>query len=149
MARSLHFHRGEITGMRVAVSAWNGRISPVFDVARTLMVLDIGGGRILERREIALGAGQVGRIEGLADAGVEVLLCGAISQPFSGLLDARGVKVVPFISGEVEEVVRAYLTGALDCPRFMMPGCRKRTSLGGVNGCGGKGGRRGRMGRPV
>lgn len=129
--------------MKVAISTWNGRISPVFDVARTLLVLEIGEEGIAERREQSLGDGPAGRIERIADAGVQVLLCGAISQPLAGMLAARGVRVVPFISGDVEEVIRAYLAGALDCPRFAMPGCggRRMRLRGGGRGCGRKDGR--------
>lgn len=134
MARILHFHGSESAVMKVAVSTWNGRISPVFDVARTMLVLDVGEAGIAERHEQSLGDGPAGRIERIADAGARVLLCGAISEPLAGMLAARGVRVIPFISGDVEEVIRAYLAGALDCPRFAMPGCRRRRMRGGGGG---------------
>jgi predicted Fe-Mo cluster-binding NifX family protein len=120
--------------MKVSVSTWNGRISPVFDVARTLLVLEVGDAGIVERRELPLGDTQAGRIERITDAGINVLLCGAISVPLSGMLAARGVRVVAFISGDVEEVIQAYLAGALDCPRFAMPGCGRRHMR--MRGCG-------------
>jgi predicted Fe-Mo cluster-binding NifX family protein len=133
----LQIYGSETAVMKVAISTWNGRVSPVFDVARTLLVLEIGEAGIAERREQALDDGPAGRIERIVDAGVKVLLCGAISQPLAGMLAARGVRVVPFISGDVEEVIRAYLAGALGCPRFAMPGCHRRRMRvrGGGQGC--------------
>ena len=120
--------------MRVAISTWNGRVSPLFDVARTLLVLETGAAGIAERREQPLAEGPAPRTQQIADAGVEVLLCGAISQPLADMLAARGVKVVAFISGEVEQVVRAYLAGVLDRGRFAMPGCRRRRGGAGEGG---------------
>jgi predicted Fe-Mo cluster-binding NifX family protein len=134
MARNLHFNDSGTAVMRVAVSTWNGRVSPVFDVARTLLVLDVGDAGIVNRSELPLGDTQAGRIQRIADAGIKVLLCGAISRPLSGMLAARGVKVIDFISGEVEDVIKAYLTGALDCSKFAMPGCGGRRMRG--MGCG-------------
>jgi predicted Fe-Mo cluster-binding NifX family protein len=133
----------ETADMRVAISTWNGRISPVFDVARRLLVLEIGQGGIEQRREQSLGEGAAARIQQIADAGVQVLLCGAISQPIADMLAAQGVRVVPFISGDIDEVIEAYLTGALDFPRFAMPGCRRRRmgARGGGRGWGRKSGR--------
>jgi predicted Fe-Mo cluster-binding NifX family protein len=122
----------DIAGIRVAVSTWNGRISPVFDVSRTLLVLEIGETGIIGRREQPLDGGLSRRVEQVAAIGAHVLLCGAISKPLEGILTARGLRVVPCISGEVEEVIRAYLAGTLDCPRFTMPGClRRRVRAGG------------------
>jgi predicted Fe-Mo cluster-binding NifX family protein len=122
--------------MRVALSTWNGRISPVFDVARTLLILDVGDARLAERHEQALDEGPLARIDRIAAEGVRVLVCGAISRPLAEMLASKGVRVIPFISGNIEEVVRAYLSGKLDCPRFAMPGCRERR--GRARGRGGR-----------
>lgn len=122
--------------MRLAVSTWNGRVSPVFDVARTLLVLDTGAAGAIERREQPLAEGAALQTQQIAGAGVDVLLCGAISRPLADMLAARGVKVVPFISGDVEQVVRAYLAGGFERGRFAMPGCRRRGGGAGRRGHG-------------
>jgi predicted Fe-Mo cluster-binding NifX family protein len=126
--------------MRVAISTWKGRISPVFDVARTLLILEIAEGEIVEKCEQSIGDSPAVRIEKIAEAGVQALLCGAISQSLAEMLAARGVKVVPFISGDVDEVVRAYVDGKLDSPRFAMPGYHRLQgrAKGGGQSCGRK-----------
>jgi predicted Fe-Mo cluster-binding NifX family protein len=40
--------------MKVALATWNGRISPVFDVARQVLLLDVEEGRVVARCEETL-----------------------------------------------------------------------------------------------
>ena len=110
--------------MKVALATWNGRISPVFDVARQVLLVDIDDGRVLARREESLPGTeppvQVGRLIAMAP---HVLICGAISQPMSTLLAAASIRVIPFTAGTVEEVLAAWLAGSLPNPAMSMPGC--------------------------
>ncbi|MBM4043828.1 MAG: dinitrogenase iron-molybdenum cofactor biosynthesis protein [Planctomycetes bacterium] len=118
--------------MRVALAVWNGRVSPVFDVARELMVVEVDGGREVSRlRQEIDGAALPQRAARVAELGVDVLVCGAISRPLAAMLAAEGIAVVPFVRGQVEEVLAAYLAGRLPDPRFLMPGCcGRRRRLG-------------------
>jgi hypothetical protein len=84
------------------------------------------------------------------------------------LVTAYGIRVIPFVAGDLQEVIRAWLGGTLERDAFAMPGCcalRRRQRMHGMNkdgremnrqGCSGKGtgqGRRGqgkgRMGGPL
>jgi hypothetical protein len=40
----LYVMKNGVSIMKVAIIVWNNRISPVFDVARNIIVLDIAGG---------------------------------------------------------------------------------------------------------
>jgi predicted Fe-Mo cluster-binding NifX family protein len=129
--------------MKVAIATWNGRVSPVFDVARQVLMLDIGNGQVAARHEEPLPGtdpqAQAARMTGL---GAEVLLCGAISQPMAAVLAATGIRVIPFIAGTVEDVLAAWMAGSLPNPDLSMPGC-----CGRMRRChGGRGGGRGRRG---
>ena len=110
--------------MKIALPIWNGRISPLFDTARDLLVIEAQDGMEIARSRQALdGSLLPQRAARLAERRVEVLLCGAISRPMAGMLAASGIKVVPFVAGDVEEVVAAYLAGRFQEQRFAMPGC--------------------------
>ena len=125
--------------MRVAIPTWEGRISPVFDVARRLILVDVESGQEVARKEESIDeSGLAARTRRLAGLGVDVLVCGAISGPLAGMLTANGTKVVPWICGDVENVFQAFLRGRLSDPSFLMPGCCGR------RGRGARGGRRGR-----
>jgi predicted Fe-Mo cluster-binding NifX family protein len=131
--------------MLLALTIWDKRISPVCDVARHLLLLTVEGGRVTERREEHLTAADpMQQARRLAEARPDVLICGAISRPLVDLLSAKGVRVLPFVTGTEEEVVEAYLKGALPNPALAMPGCCGQGALGrGWRGQGRRGCRRG------
>ena len=109
--------------MRAALAVWNGRISPVFDVSRQILVLDIEDGNIVAKSEEMLDDDPVRKACTLSRLKVETLLCGAISRPLSGILASYGIRIIPFIAGDSDEVITAYLAGDLPNPKMSMPGC--------------------------
>jgi predicted Fe-Mo cluster-binding NifX family protein len=110
--------------MRVAVPVWQGRVSPVFDVAGRVLLVELDGTAERCRREELLGDDAPDRRAGrLAALGVTQLICCAISRPLELLIVARGIEVIPRVCGEVDDVLRAFCTGELSQERFAMPGC--------------------------
>ena len=138
MARILH----ECSVMRVALPTWDSRVSPVFDVARRLLVVDVDRDTEIGRSKLDLEetrlAARASRVTAL---GVHVLICGAISWPLEAMLASAGVRVIPQTCGPVDDVLRAFLAGQLTSEAFLMPGCcgRRRRFRGGRR----HGGRRG------
>ena len=126
--------------MRVAIPTWEGRVSPVFDVARRLVLVDVESGQEVARKEEPIDeSGLAARTRHLVGLGVDVLVCGAISGPLAGTLTANGTQVIPWICGDVENVFQAFLRGRLSDPSFSMPGCcgrRGRSAGGGRRGRG-------------
>ena len=114
--------------MRVAMAVWNDRISPVFDTASRLVLVDVEGGVERDRRLVEMGGDSfpTQRVRRLTELEVNVLICGAISRPLAEMVSASGVIVIPWVSGPVEGVFRAYLTKRLSDTRWRMPGCRGR-----------------------
>lgn len=111
--------------MKIAVPFWEGKVSPVLDTSTRLLVVDFEGQSEVTRYEVLLSEADLGlRCERIKRSGVEVLICGAVSRDFHRRLEAAQVGVVPWISGQVEEVISAYLDHTLNCKRFLMPGCR-------------------------
>ena len=127
--------------MRIAIPIWQSRVSPVFDVAGRLLLVDIVDGRETARLEETMAETLLpSKVRRLKDLGVTVLVCGAISRPLAMLVGQIGITVIPWIAGHVDEVLRSYIQDGLPDPRFLMPGCRCRR--------GGRGRRR-RGGWPV
>ena len=110
--------------MKVAIPHWQGRISPVFDVAANVLVVEIADGVEQARQEVAFDAEdpQV-RAQRLAQTGADVLVCGAISWPLEMALSAAGIDVIPQTCGDVEQVLAAFVLGQLQQNAFLMPGC--------------------------
>lgn len=122
--------------MKVALAVWNGRISPVFDVSRQLLVIDVEDGRVVNRITVHFSSDHpMHKVRRLVEMKVEMLLCGAVSSPLAATLDANGIGRLDFVSGDVESVISAYLEGQLPSPEMSMPGCfagrrRRRAKFG-------------------
>ncbi len=128
--------------MLLALTVWNGRISPVCDVAKSLLLLNVAAGKVINRREERLNAEntmQQARV--IAELNPDVLVCGAISNSLAALLSAKKIRILPFVMGTEDEIVSAFLNGLLPSPNLTMPGCRGRGF--GNRGCRGRGRRRG------
>ncbi|MBN2474718.1 MAG: NifB/NifX family molybdenum-iron cluster-binding protein [Pirellulales bacterium] len=120
--------------MRAAIPIADGRISPVFDAARHLLLADIENGREVWRTEQTLEQPELGpRARRIAEFGADVLICGAISRPLEMMLLSAGVEVIPQTCGPVEDVLKAFISGRLTEQAFVMPGCcgrRRRSRVG-------------------
>lgn len=113
--------------MIVAISVWNQRIAPVFDVSRmALLCLTQHGRMIQEYREGLPSADPVGKIHKLLSLKTDVLICGAISRNILELAEMHGIATFPFTTGGVEEVKTAYLQDRLAESGFARPGCCRR-----------------------
>jgi len=110
--------------MRIAIPTWRGRVSPVFDVAKNLLLVDAQNGREIRREEATVGPSDlVARAKRVAELGTELLICGAISWPLEAMLSSAGVRVIPHTCGPVEDVLRVFLSGQLTERALLMPGC--------------------------
>lgn len=110
--------------MKAALTVWEGRISPVFDVSREAVILTIEHGSVAARCSKTIDTPTATlKIDRLVELGVETLICGAISEPLHRELTARGVRVFGFVAGEIDEVLKAWLAGRLSGPSLSMPGC--------------------------
>jgi predicted Fe-Mo cluster-binding NifX family protein len=96
--------------MKIAMAHWQGRVSPVFDVADHLLLITVENGREILREERRLSARQpFERAQKLAEAQVDVLLCGAVSRPLEKALVGAGIQVIAFLGGGVEGILAAFL----------------------------------------
>ena len=92
--------------MNVAITIWNGRVSPVFDTARDLLVTDANESHALEGQWVDIATlTPLERIERLRRLRVDTLICGALSQPLAAMLAEAGIRTIPFVAGEAEAVL--------------------------------------------
>jgi len=116
--------------VRLAISHHEGRVSPVFDVAGNVLLIDIENKREVRREERSLDrTDRPSRAAEFLRLGANVLICGAISASLEDILVFSGVRVIGFRCGPVDELVAAFLNGEVAKPEFYMPGCggwRKR-----------------------
>ncbi len=113
--------------MKTALTVWANRISPVFDAASMLLIVEIRDSKIESRQFASFDPDRPSNLaERLAQLHVTTLICGAISQRPAMLLEAGGVRLIPFITGRVEKVLKTYAQAMPITPAFLMPGCQCR-----------------------
>ena len=108
----------------IAVTVWGQRVSPVFDSARTLLIVEIDGGAMGNISSLAFDPDRpLELLQMLRAQQVMVVICGAVSEEPAAMLEAAGVEVIPFIAGDVNRVLECYCQGQPFGPEFRMPGC--------------------------
>jgi hypothetical protein len=109
--------------MKLAVPEHQGRVAPVFDCCRHVLIV-----RQSEREEGLVGDEDWSTLPRLARAGrlreltVELLLCGGISCCLEEQVHRHGIVVIPWIAGEVWDVLGALRQGRLFESSYAMPG---------------------------
>lgn len=116
--------------MRVAMPIRNGRIAPVFDTARHVLLVDVAQGEERHRRETTLPPDPflTKRPGALRNLKVDILICGGISRLLARAVSRERMTLISWVAGSVESVLEAYLTGRLLVAPWAMPGCQVRSS---------------------
>jgi len=110
--------------MKAAFAIWNNRIAPVFDVARQIHIVETESGLATREAQESLPEEMpVQKALRLAELGVDTLVCGAISRPMHAMIIACGIRVIPFVAGNLREVIHAWQDGSIENDLFAMPGC--------------------------
>ncbi len=113
--------------MKIALTVWENRISPVFDSAKTLFIAEVENGKLINSQYLQFDPEKPSRLtDMLINQDVRVLICGAILEVSADMIDAGGIKLIPFVSGVTEEILEVYATGLPVTPKFLMPGCGRR-----------------------
>lgn len=123
--------------MLVAMTVWGDRVSPVLDSAKNLLVADISAGEVVGRRIEYIEAVLLPRrLLELKQQGVQMLICGAVSQEMAAIVESCDIKLLPFLAGDVDKILEAVVHGR-SVSAFAMPGCRcsGRFGGGGNGGC--------------
>jgi len=115
--------------MKTAFAVWNNRIAPVFDVARRVIIVESKTQRGAAQTQVLLaGDLPLQKVQQLAELGADSLVCGAISRSLEAVLTARGIRVVSYVAGNVQNVIDAWRTHHLEVEGFAMPGRRRRSN---------------------
>jgi predicted Fe-Mo cluster-binding NifX family protein len=119
--------------MKTAFAVWNKRIAPVFDTARRIVVVESeADGRDAQTPALLAGDQPLLKAQQLSALGADSLVCGAISRALQAVLTARGIRVIPFIAGDLQDVIDAWRQQDFPTEAFTMPGhqrnCRCRSN---------------------
>lgn len=112
--------------MKVALPIWGQRLSPVLDFAHRLLVVEIKKGAVARSQYHPMNPELpiFSRAIWLSELGIRVLICGSVSFDLANMIRTSGIRIIPAITGEVEDILQAYLQNSLSDPRFRMPGAK-------------------------
>ncbi len=113
--------------MKAAFATWHERIAPLFDTSRHVHLFEFLPGCIpIERRECFTSESPVRNVLCLVEWEVGTLVCGAISRPVQAIVLAHGIQIIPFVAGDLREVLQAWRDGRIHNLQYAMPGHRNR-----------------------
>jgi len=112
---------------KIAIPVFEGRISPLFDVAGEFSLFEINN-RCIEREYTieTLGFSEVYIISKLKDEETDIIICSAISRCVANICSINHITLISGIIGSVQEVIGAFNNNKLVIEKFVMPGCRFR-----------------------
>ncbi len=124
--------------MKVAIPTFGTRVAPRFDCAQSFLLVGVEDGQSTEKREIeSTDWAPHQRAGKLVELGVDTVICGAIDRWSGQLLEAEGITVYGWVTGEVEDALSCLLRGELVSQAIMGAGghcCGRWRFRGGVAG---------------
>jgi predicted Fe-Mo cluster-binding NifX family protein len=112
--------------MKVAVTVWQKRVSPVFDSSHMLLVVEIENAAVINREYIGFDPDTPSSLKQTMDRmDVSVLICGAVSEQLASVIEAGRMTLIPFTTGDVDEVLECYARNGGIGSAFLMPGCSR------------------------
>ena len=100
--------------MKIAVPTRDGRVDDHFGHCAYYTIFEIAGGKVVGSTKMASPQGcgcKSGIAPILKQMGVTVMLAGNMGQGAKNVLEAQRIEVVRGCSGDVDELVREYLSG--------------------------------------
>lgn len=108
----------------IAVSCWEDRISPMFESSRFLLLADDQSENPCDGTILFIGGTTLQqRISLMHQNEVQTLLCGALTEQCGLILEANGIRVIPWLTGEAKTLILALCSGHIDDEKFSLPGC--------------------------
>lgn len=112
------------SAIKVAVTVWEDRVSPVFDSARNLLIAEIENAQVTRTSYLRFDPEMVSQLARMLRAqGVDAIICGAVSEAPATLLEGAGFELIPFIASDVDRVLKNFIKAKPVWKELRMPGC--------------------------
>jgi predicted Fe-Mo cluster-binding NifX family protein len=98
----------------IAISIFGNRISSRLDMAEKLMIVSVDN-MIIKNKEIYLldSADILKKLDTLVKLKPDVLICGGLTNLCEKKLKNYNIKIIPWVRGETENILKLYLNGVL------------------------------------
>ena len=110
--------------MKIAITTWGNRVSPVFDSAQTLLIAEVADGSVKEIiYEKFNPENPLDLTTMLHRLKISILICGAISTRPANAIVENKIRLISFVSGNAMDILNTFARRNTIDPSFMMPGC--------------------------
>jgi predicted Fe-Mo cluster-binding NifX family protein len=107
---------------KIAIPVFGNRVSSRLDCSESVLLVNIEEGVILRRQEMRWSHDStLEKIRCMIQEGVQVLICGGLTETCARMLHDTGLEVIPWVRGEIEDVLRQYMQGALHTSSMVRP----------------------------
>ena len=101
--------------MKIAIPAFHSKVSPRFDTAQELVLLEVIDGNVINRERQPLQAhSAAGKIRKLLEQGVDTLICGGIDRLSRQQIGFNHIDVYSWVTGEIDDAVSCFLCDGLN-----------------------------------
>jgi predicted Fe-Mo cluster-binding NifX family protein len=98
----------------IAITIFGTRVSTRLDCAESVLLVTVDDSTVKKREQVRLvQTNPLEKINMLMQLGVEVVICGGITEICFNKFNDCGMQVIPWIRGEAEEVLSQFLAGKL------------------------------------
>ena len=101
--------------MKVALPRFGESVAPCFEHTATISIFEIEGGRVGDQTDFLLHSRDpFDRVRLLRDQEVDTLICGGMQHRFQDIIEGRGIRVISWVSGDVDDLLARFLRGDLE-----------------------------------
>jgi len=112
--------------MRVAFSIWKDRVSPLFDSAAHLLLVEPNSRGLQEKSLVNVDSlSMLQRIQMLKKWNLDLFVCGGITPSVLKAVRNQSIETVPFMCGRVDDLIQALERGEDLRAMFSMPGYKE------------------------
>ena len=110
--------------MCLALAAYENRMASLLETANQLVVVDLPPIDSKPKKIVAVIDNALPYLVQLLHRNnVTILICGAINGCMFRAIESMGIKVIPWITGNIDDIIAAYKNNTLE--QCVMPGCLK------------------------
>jgi predicted Fe-Mo cluster-binding NifX family protein len=102
------------TIVKVAMPRFGESVAPCFGYSVTITIFTIKRGKVVDQIDFHLqSSDMLDRVRLLRDQQVGTLICGGLQERLEDMLQAKGVRVISWVSGRVDDLLDCFLRGEL------------------------------------
>ncbi len=100
--------------MKIAIPFFRNRVSNRLDSSENILIVTLDRGAIENQKKIRLVHNVPWMLENiLSQLEIDVLICGGITEYYAKRFAHSQIQVIPWTTGELDEVLNLYLQGRL------------------------------------